>query len=115
MTDKIVVFSTCGSADEAEKLARILLEARLAACVSVLTQNRSFYRWKDKIEDTSECLLIIKTSRALFDRLSSKLGSSHSYSVPEIVALPVIDGAPGYLAWMDSELQGSEPESPALE
>jgi periplasmic divalent cation tolerance protein len=114
MTDKIVVFSTCGSADEAEKLARILLEARLAACVSVLTQNRSFYRWKDKIEDTSECLLLIKTSRALFDRLCSKLALSHSYSVPEIVALPVIAGAPDYLAWMDSAL-GSESESPALE
>jgi len=104
MTDKIVVLSSCGSAQEAERLARVLLEAKLAACVSVLTQNRSFYWWKDKIEQTDECLLVIKTKRDLFAKVRSSLESAHSYSVPEVLALPVIDGAPGYLAWMDAEL-----------
>lgn len=107
MTDKIVVLSTCASAGEAERLARLLLEARLAACVNVITQNRSFYWWKDKIEDAPEYLLVIKTSRALFDKLQTLIQSSHSYAVPELIALPVIDGSAAYLNWIDTELQSS--------
>ncbi|MEP6714716.1 MAG: divalent-cation tolerance protein CutA [Terriglobia bacterium] len=107
MTDKIVVLSSCSSSEEAERLARTLLEAKLAACVSVLTQNRSFYWWKDKIEDVSECLLVIKTKREYFEQVRLKLESAHSYSLPEVLAIPVIEGSPAYLAWMDAELPGS--------
>jgi periplasmic divalent cation tolerance protein len=108
MTDKIVVFSTCGSKEEAERLARQLLEARLAACVNVIMQIRSFYWWKGKIEDSGEWLLVIKTSRALFERVRSVLESAHSYELPEVLALPVVDGSPNYLAWLDGELKSSE-------
>jgi periplasmic divalent cation tolerance protein len=104
MTNKVVVFSTCGSAEEAETLARQLLEARLAACVTVLTQAQSYYWWKGKIEHSAECILMIKTSRELFGQLRLKLEASHSYQVPEVLALPVTAGSPHYLAWLDSEL-----------
>jgi len=106
MTDKIVVFSTCGSETEAERLAKTLLEARLAACVNVVPQVRSFYWWQGKIEDSNEYLLVIKTSRDVLDRLRPALEAAHSYELPEVLALPVIDGSPNYLNWIDRELHG---------
>src|SRR5579863_7084113 len=104
MTDKIVVLNTCDSAEEAERLARTLVDQHLAACVSVIAPARSFYRWKGAVMDTAEWLLIIKSSRPLFDRLRAALESAHSYELPEIIALPVIEGSPDYLAWLDQEL-----------
>ncbi|HVP47663.1 MAG TPA: divalent-cation tolerance protein CutA [Bryobacteraceae bacterium] len=104
MTDKIVVLSTAASAEEAEKLARGLVEARLAACVNVVPGMRSFYRWKENIEDAAEWLLVIKSSRARFEALRGMLEQLHSYEVPEVIALSVIDGAENYLNWMDGEL-----------
>jgi periplasmic divalent cation tolerance protein len=108
MTNKIVVFSTCGSQEEAEQLARRLLEARLAACVNVIMQIRSYYWWKGKIEEAGEWLLVIKTSREAFDRVRSVLEAAHSYELPEVLALPVIEGSPNYLAWIDRELTTGE-------
>ena len=103
MTDKIVVFTMCASADEAETIAGRLIELRLAACVNVLAGARSFYRWQGAIENAGEWLLIIKTSRARFESLRAELERLHSYEVPEIVALPIVDGAPNYLSWLDAE------------
>lgn len=104
MTDKIVVFSTASSAEEAERIARGLLNERLAACVNVVPGLRSYYRWQGKIEDSAEFLLVIKSSRQHFEALRTFLESLHSYEVPEVVALPVVDGARNYLSWMDGEL-----------
>jgi periplasmic divalent cation tolerance protein len=104
MTDKIVVLNTCDSADEAERIARSLIDQRLAACVTVIAPARSFYRWNGAITDAAERLLIIKSSRALFERLRAALESAHSYEIPELLALPVIEGSSGYLAWLDGEL-----------
>ena len=104
MTDKIVVLSTCASPEEAERIARALVEKRLAACVNVLPGNRSVYRWKGAVEDASEVLLVIKSSRALFAQLRGELEKLHSYEVPEVIALPVVDGSERYLGWMDREL-----------
>ena len=106
MTNKIVVFNTCGSADEAERIARMLVEQRLAACVNVIAPVRSFYRWQGAIESAEEWLLVIKSSRELFGRLRLLLETEHSYELPELLALPVIEGAPDYLQWMDGELDG---------
>lgn len=103
MTDKIVVFSTCGSEEEAVRVARALVEAQLAACVNILPQIRSIYRWQGAIEDGAEWLLIIKTKRELFPALTAKLRAVHSYEVPEAIALSVVDGLPDYLAWIDRE------------
>jgi|SRR5580700_8004234 periplasmic divalent cation tolerance protein len=105
MTDKIVVLNTCASAEEAERLARCLVDQRLAACVTVITPVRSFYRWQGAVADAAEWLLVIKTSRPLFARLRDALESTHSYEVPEILALPVIEGSTNYLSWIDTELQ----------
>lgn len=104
MTDKIVVFSTCESAEEAAKVARQLVEARLAACVNVVPSVRSIYRWRGQIEDAGECLLVIKSRRDLFPRLREAIAGMHSYEVPEVLALPVVDGSDSYLAWLDREL-----------
>ena len=104
MTDKIVILSTCATEEEAERLARTLLDARLAACVNVVPRVRSFYRWKGQVEDAAECLLVIKSSRPMFDALRSALVEAHSYEVPEVVALPILDGAPEYLQWLHENL-----------
>jgi periplasmic divalent cation tolerance protein len=104
MTDKIVILSTCSDEQEAERIARALVETRLAACVSVVPRVRSFYRWKGAVEDASECLLVIKSSRALLAELRSALEKAHSYEVPEVVAIPIVDGAPNYLNWLHENL-----------
>ena len=104
MTDKIVVLSTCGSDDEAARIARALVEKKLAACVNVMPAGRSFYRWKEVIEDQQESLLVIKSSRALFNQLRAEIEKLHSYEVPEVIAVPIVDGSEGYLEWLDREL-----------
>ena len=109
MTDKIVVLNTCGSEADAERLARLLVDRRLAACVSIAPRVRSFYRWKGAVESSEEWLLLIKTSRGRFDALRTVLEAAHSYELPEVLALPIVDGSPNYLAWIESELSEQEP------
>ena len=104
MTDKIVVFSTCDSEEQAAKIARELVEQKLAACVNILPGARSVYRWKGQIEDTAEWMLIIKSRRDLMDKLRAVIGKIHTYEVPELLAVPVVDGSESYLAWLDREL-----------
>jgi periplasmic divalent cation tolerance protein len=105
MTDKIVVLSTCASPEEAGEIARTLVEKRLAACVNILPAVRSIYRWKDAIEDDQETLLLIKSSRALFDELRAEIERMHSYEVPEAIAIPIVDGLERYLEWMGHALR----------
>ena len=104
MTDKIVVMSTCGSAEEAQRLARELVAQHAAACVNIVAPVRGVYRWKGRIEDAEEWLLIVKTTRSSFDRLRAILEAAHSYELPEVLAIPVIAGSPNYLAWLEGEL-----------
>jgi periplasmic divalent cation tolerance protein len=108
MTDKIVVLSTCSSEQEAEKIAERLVDRRLAACVNILPKIRSIYRWKGAVEKAEEWLLTIKTRRHLFERLSREIEALHSYAVPEIIALTVVDGSERYLAWLEAETDGDE-------
>jgi periplasmic divalent cation tolerance protein len=98
------VFSTASTAEEAEKIARALVDGRLAACVNVVPGLRSYYRWQGKIEDAAEFLLIIKSTRERFPALRTLLEKLHSYEVPEVIAMAVVDGAQNYLNWMDGEL-----------
>ena len=103
MTDKIVVLSTCGTEAEAVQIARHLVDKRVAACVSITSKVRSIYRWKDSagkdtIEDASEFVLFIKTRRDLFPKVRAEIASIHSFKIPEIIALPIVDGADSYLA-----------------
>ena len=108
MTDKIVVLSTCATGEEAEKLARLLVEQRLAACVNVIPGIRSYYRWKGAGEADGECLLIMKSSRDLFGSLTAALEKAHSYEVPEALAIPIVDGAANYLNWLGANLRSPD-------
>ncbi len=105
MTDKIVLFTTCASAEEGEHVAHALVEARLAACVNIVPQVRSIYRWKDAIEESAECLLLIKSSRPLLGSLRAALEKLHSYELPELIAIAIVEGSEPYLAWMERELR----------
>lgn len=105
MTDKVVVLVTCGNEEEAAKIARALVEEQLAACVNIAQPVRSIYRWQGKLTDDQEVLLVIKTTRPLFDRVRRAVEKLHSYQVPEVVCLPVIDGAPNYLEWVTSSVK----------
>ncbi len=100
MSDPIVAFVTCSSEDEALKIANALVEDRLAACVNLVAPIRSIYRGEGKIWDEKEWLLIIKTQRHRFEALEKKVKSLHSYSVPEIISLPITEGSSAYLGWI---------------
>lgn len=108
MNEFIVVYVTVGSPDEGDRLARALVEERLAACVNRVRQVQSTYRWQGKVEQSGEELLIIKTRRKLFGRLQKRVQELHSYSVPEIIALPILEGSESYLKWLGEELLGGD-------
>jgi len=103
MTDKIVVLTTCDSEKRAAQLARHLVEHRVAACVNILPKARSIYRWQEKIEDASEWVLLIKSRRDLFAALRAEIQRLHTYEIPEVIALPVVDGSEAYLGWLDGQ------------
>ena len=107
MTDKILVVSTCAAETDAERLARALLDTRLAACVNVIPGVRSFYHWKGEIASDAEFMLLIKTSRDLFPALRAEIEKLHPYEVPELLALPILDGAQNYLTWLQANLRGA--------
>ena len=106
MTEYIVVYVTASGEEEAEKIGRALLENELAACVNIVKNVRSIYRWQGKIEDEAEAMMIVKTRRQHFGRIEEAVKKLHSYSVPEIIALPVVEGPTDYLAWLREETQG---------
>jgi len=105
-TESIVVLVTCSSEEEATKIANSLVEERLAACVNIISPARSIYRWEGKIWDEKEWMLIIKTQKKRFEDLEKKVKSLHSYSVPEIVALPIVEGSASYLKWIEEMTEG---------
>ena len=96
-----IVLTTCPDAACAERIARALVEEGLAACVNILPPMRSIYRWKGKIEDVTEQLLVIKSALARFPALRDRLRALHPYELPEIIAVPIADGLPEYLAWLN--------------
>jgi len=108
VSDKLIVFVTSANVAEAEVIARALVENRLAACVNIVPQVRSIYRWEGKVEDSTECLLLVKTSRALFEQVRAEVQRLHSYQVPEIIAVPIEQGAENYLAWLSDCLKAGD-------
>lgn len=104
MTDKIVVLVTAGSLRESRTIARKLIESRLAACATITSPVQSIYRWEGKVSKSREYLLIIKTMRNLFDEIKSEVLRLHTYTTPEIIALPIVDGLPEYLQWIDGSV-----------
>jgi len=98
-----VVLTTAGSRAEAERVASVLVEERLAACVNLIAPLTSIYRWRGAVERAREVLLVIKTRRTLVPRIAARVRALHSYEVPEVIALPVVAGARSYLAWLLGE------------
>jgi len=100
-----VVLSTAPNLKAAKSIARRLVTEKLAACVSVKGGFWSCYRWKGKVEKSAEALLLIKTSRRNFSKLKSCLESCHPYEVPEIIGIPIVEGSPTYLSWLNRSLE----------
>ncbi len=104
-SEAIVVLMTAADPDEAHRLADLLVQKRLAACVQVLPGMESVYRWQGNIERQQEVLLIAKTNLVKFEELEREVRAVHSYETPEIVALPVSAGSKPYLDWLEATLR----------
>ena len=105
MSERVVALSTVGKSEDAERIARALVEGRLAACVNVVPGVASFYRWKGEVCHDEEWLLVIKTRAEKVEALREALVSLHPYELPELVALPIEAGHAPYLAWLDESLR----------
>jgi periplasmic divalent cation tolerance protein len=104
-----IVMTTAASSEEAARLGRTLVEERLAACATLLPAANSIYHWKDQIESSVECLLLLKTAADRLTALEARLNELHSYETPEFLVLAVEAGSQAYLAWLEASLR--EPES----
>jgi len=107
--ETLLVLTNLPDADSAERISRQLVEQRLAACVNILAPCTSVYRWNDAIETASEIPLLIKTTRARYPALQAALTAAHPYELPEIVAVPLHEGLPAYLAWVGAETADRHP------
>lgn len=103
MSQPVMVYVTTSGQDEAARIGRVLVEERLAACVNILPPIRSFYNWDGELQDDSEVAFIAKTTQRLVDDLVKRVRELHCYTVPAIVALPIIAGNKDYLDWVESE------------
>jgi periplasmic divalent cation tolerance protein len=108
MTDKRIVLTTAASEEEARKIARALVDRRLAACVNIVPQIASVYRWQGNVEEAREWLLIVKTTAAAFGQVRHAIADLHSYDLPECVCLTIEDGLPNYLEWIAESVSVEE-------
>lgn len=102
----IVVYVTCPT-EQASALARVLITEKAAACVNIISNVRSIYRWQNKIEDDNESMLLIKTTTIALDQLSELVKQHHPYELPEIIATPIVAGLADYLSWIDASTEVS--------
>lgn len=107
MTEALVVLCTCPDAAEAERLAGGLVENEFAACVNILPDIRSIYRWRGELNNDNEVLMIVKTSRQTYAGLEAWIRENHPYDVPEVLAIPVAAGSEAYLDWVINETIGA--------
>jgi len=103
-TQYIIILVTAKDKKEAEKIARGLLESKLIACANIVEGIQSLFWWRGKIDSSKEVLLILKTKKSFFKKISIKVKSLHSYQTPEIIALPIINGSKDYLAWISMSI-----------
>lgn len=99
--DKIAILITTSNMDEAEMIGRTLVEEGIAACANIVEGVRSIYRWKGEVCDDRECLMVVKTTAANFDAVERRVRELHSYEVPEVIALPIVQGSKPYLDWVE--------------
>jgi uncharacterized protein involved in tolerance to divalent cations len=100
----MVVFVTAPNVERAERIAAAVVEERLAACVNILPGCRSIYRWQGELHNDEEALMIVKSSRAAFAALERRIVELHDYDVPEVIAVEIADGSPGYLSFLRDSL-----------
>lgn len=98
--DSVVVVFVTTPSDQASRVAHHVVDSRLAACVNIIPEIRSVYRWEGNVEEDLECLLLIKTTKLMYEAVSTAVREVHPYSVPEIIAVPLVDGYDGYLRWV---------------
>lgn len=113
MTDKVVIMVTAASRRECRKIARHLVEAKLAACVNITQGVESVYHWEGKVADEKEFVMLIKSTRELFPEIKAAIAKLHSYHTPEIICLPIIDGSRNYLQWVADSVKPAAPLEPA--
>jgi len=104
-TDRIIVLITAGSEEEAHKIAELLVNEKKAACVNIVPTVDSLFWWEGKIDSARESLLLVKTKTSLFPEVVELVKRTHSYEVPEVIALPIIAGSDDYLKWLDAACQ----------
>jgi periplasmic divalent cation tolerance protein len=104
--DAIIVLITAGSSEEADRIARCLVTDRLAACVNIVPQVRSLFLWEGKLSEEAELLLVVKSRRARLPELAAAVTRLHSYRVPEIIAIPILEGSAAYLQWIGETTPG---------
>lgn len=104
----VVVFITASSAEEAARIGRALVDERLAACANLISSIASAYWWQGNVAEAAEALVILKTRQELVGRLTQRVQALHSYTVPEVIALPIVGGNPDYLRWIDDSVVPSE-------
>ncbi len=97
-----LVLTTCPDNETAERIARALVGERLAACVNILPIAQSVYLWKGEVESAAELLLIIKSVTNAYGPIENRIRELHSYELPEVIAVPIADGLPDYLAWISN-------------
>ena len=107
MSERIVVLCSVGTAADADRIATLVVERGLAACVNVLPGVRSVYRWQGQLEREEEHLLVVKTRAERFEALREAIVAAHPYQTPELIALPIVAGHAPYLAWLDQHSAGS--------
>jgi periplasmic divalent cation tolerance protein len=103
MEQAIVVVTNVPDVETARRIARLLVEQRLAACVNILPAVQSVYRWQGALEEASEVSLLIKSTARRYSELEAAIKAGHPYDMPEIIALPITNGSPQYLSWVESE------------
>jgi len=106
MDQEIVILITASSPEEGAKIAEALVTEHLAACVNCIPGVRSFFFWENRTQEAAEVLLVCKSRMALMEKVCERVTALHSYTVPEIVALPIAAGLPAYLAWVRDSTQG---------
>ncbi len=104
MTNKLIILTTTGSEDEARKIAEALVERRLAACVNIVSQVHSVYRWRGEVEQADEYLLLVKTVREREEQVRATIRELHSYEIPECIAIQIEGGSAEYLKWIEDSI-----------
>ncbi|MDA8099206.1 MAG: divalent-cation tolerance protein CutA [Nitrospiraceae bacterium] len=107
MADEIVILITTSSEAEAQRIGRALVEEHLVACANIISAVTSIFFWEGGTREAAESLMVCKSRSALLDRIMSRVREMHSYTVPEVIALPIVGGLPDYLAWVSDTAKGA--------